>query len=252
MESMRKPFQGVGNIVKFNWHFYAISAAFLSALLILRQSLPTVYHFPISFLFILLLATTLISLLVSFYVYDFSNLYTFDWLLDENEPLSIVNISTGFDETSHLLRAKFLNAELTVFDFYDPEKHTEISIKRARKAYPPFPDTKQINTSKITLADKSADKIFVILSAHEIRNASERVVFFKELCRVLKPNGQIFIVEHLRDTANFMAYSIGFFHFLSKKSWINTFRDSNLLVKTKQKITPFITIFTLNKNGVTT
>ena len=92
-----------------------------------------------------------------------------------------------------MLQTKFKNAELIALDFYDPKKHTEVSIKRAREAYPPFANTTQIQTSHLQLESNSADKIFVILSAHEIRNENERITFFKELTRVIKPSGQNWI-----------------------------------------------------------
>ena len=136
----------------------------------------------------------------------------------------MVNIHAGFDETSILLSTKFPDAELIVFDFYDPEKHTEVSIKRARKAYPSYPNTKKIITSTIPLGDSCADKIFVTLAAHEIRDDNERIIFFKELYRILKTGGQIFVTEHHRDLYNFIAYTIGFFHFHSYSTWTNTFR----------------------------
>lgn len=235
MEQIRKPFQGILNIIKFNWHFYILSIVLLCGLLVLYYYFPS--HFYILVIFTLILATTLISLSVSYYVYDLSNLYQLDWLADSNEKLKIVNISAGFDETSALLRAKFAAAELIALDFYNPKTHTEVSIKRARKAYPAFPNTKEITTSNLTLEEGSIDKIFVILAAHEIRDEVERVVFFNELKKALKPNGEIFVTEHLRDSANFFAYNIGFFHFLSKSSWYKTFTASKLKIGREQKIT---------------
>jgi ubiquinone/menaquinone biosynthesis C-methylase UbiE len=250
MAVLRKPFQGVLNIVRFNWHFYVLATAFLCGLLFAAGYISADFRFYTLILFALAFGTTLVSLLVSFYVYDVSNLYQFDWLESNQTNSKIVNINAGFDETSVLLKDKFPQAELTVLDFYDPAKHTEVSIKRARKAYPPFPNTQHITTSNLRLTDNFADKIFIILAAHEIRNANERAVFFNELHRVLKPNGQIFVVEHLRDKANFGAYNIGFLHFLSLKSWYKTFQSANLNIKTEQKITSFITLFTLEKHDI--
>lgn len=199
------------------------------------------------------MGTTLISLLASFYVYDLSGLYDFKWIATLNIPKNpkIVNINAGFDETSELLKRKLINAELTVLDFYDPMKHTEVSIKRARKAYPPYANTQQVKTNNLPLADKSIDMVFAILSAHEIRNKAERDSFFKELNRITKVNGQIIIMEHLRDISNFLAYNIGFFHFYSKKSWLATFSAASLELKKEIKTTPLITTFILEKNGIT-
>ena len=37
MENLRKPFQGILNIVRFNWHFYVLAAFFIGVLLVLKQ-----------------------------------------------------------------------------------------------------------------------------------------------------------------------------------------------------------------------
>lgn len=219
------------------------------SLVLLTGVLNESFRFFSIILFSAALVATLISLLVTYYVYDLSGLYGLSWLdgLDTKEKCRIVNINAGFDETSVLLADKFKNSELTVFDFYDPARHTEISIKRARKAYPPFPNTVQTATSNIPLADGSADRVFAILSAHEIRAPEERNAFFKELHRILQPDGRVIITEHLRDTANFLAYNVGFFHFHSKRAWLENFRAARFEVDREIKITPFLTTFILKK-----
>lgn len=253
MESIRKPFQGIGNIVRFNWHFYLLSIGFVVLILILNNYLNEKFSIYASIFCFLIVITTLISLLVSYYVYDSSELYKLTWLdgIMQTETGKIININAGFDETSILLKAKFPKAELIVMDFYDAKRHTEVSIKRARKAYPPYPNTQSIITSNIPLPDGCIDTIFVTLSAHEIRNDEERIVFFKELKRSLKQSGQIIVTEHLRDLSNFLAYNIGFFHFHSKSSWLNTFEKADLEIAKEIKITPFISTFILKKYGTT-
>ncbi len=165
MERIRKPLQGVKNIIRFNWHFYLLSLG-----LILLTSLLNIF-FSGSYLIYgkmllcsLIIVTTIISILISFYIYDLSDLYKLQWLdrVAMGTKGQIVNIHSGFDETSILLKEKFPDAELTVLDFYDPLKHTEISIKRARKAYPPFENTISVSTRDLALNDDSADNIFVI------------------------------------------------------------------------------------------
>lgn len=248
---MRKPFQGVWNIIRFNWHFYLLSFGVLLLIFFIANLVDDPFRFYLNVLCLLIVGTTLFSLLVSFYVYDLSSLYKLEWLkeLKWAEKSKMVNINAGFDETSILLKEKFKDPELIVFDFYDPLKHTEISIKRARKAYPPYPNTIQVNTSDLPLNDKHVDFIFAILSAHEIRNEGERISFFKELNRILSPSGQIVVVEHLRDVPNFLAYNIGFFHFHSKAAWRKTFEKAKLKIFKEIKITPFISTFILEKYG---
>ena len=248
---MRKPLQGVSNIIRFNWHYYVIAFILVFLLVLTAGYFSKTTQTIIYVLSVLVILSVLISLFISLYVYDLSGFYNLRWIGQTGSEKLVVNINAGFDETSELLKYKFYTAEIIACDFYDPENHTEISIKRARKAYPPYHNTKQITTGNLPLPDNSADKIFLILSAHEIRNEKERITFFKELKRVLKPSGQIYVSEHLRNISNFLAYNIGFFHFYSKNTWLNTFENSALKIKQEIKLTPFISTFILAKNGNT-
>ena len=144
-----------------------------------------------------------------------------------------------------MLKDRYPDCDLQVFDFYNPEVHTEISIKRARKAYPPFPETKSIKTNNLELMDNSVDVIFLIFSVHEIRDFNERLLFFKELKRILKPSGKMIVTEHLRDIPNFMAYTIGFFHFFSLENWLKIFAQSNFKIEKQIKTSPFVNNFVL-------
>jgi len=249
---MRKPYQGVWNIVRFNWHFYLIAFGLIMLCLSVNHHLDRSLILITHIICLTTLTVIFISLAVSFYVYDISPLYSFDWLNKQNlRGGNWVNIHAGFDETSGLLKSKFPEIDLVVFDFYDPDVHTEVSIKRARRAYPAHKGAKKINTQNIPLDNQSVDYVFLILSAHEIRNMEERRVFFTESNRILRPKGKIIVVEHLRDWKNFFAYNIGFLHFYSAKTWLDTFRLAELKIAKEQKITPFISVFILEKNGIT-
>jgi ubiquinone/menaquinone biosynthesis C-methylase UbiE len=250
----RKPLQGVWNIIRFNWHFYFIATLLLVILVVIATQLShTNFAKWQPYVFAMFFCATLpliISLLVSFYVYDVSELYSFSWLdkFITSNPEKILTINAGFDETSPIIQAKLNKAALTLCDFYNPQKHTEVSIKRARKAYPPNPQTIVVETTNLPFETQSFDKIFAVLSAHEIRNEAERVIFFAELRRITKPDGYIFVTEHLRDFNNFLAYTIGFLHFYSHKSWLQTFENAGLTVQQEIKITPFISTFVVKTN----
>ncbi len=250
MELKRKSTQGVLNIIRFNWHFYLIAFIILVILFLFKNQFSL--QIQTSFNIVVLVAIYIIStsLLVSFYIYDLSDLYQLKWI-ENADNKKILNINAGFDETSEIIINKFPKADLTICDFYNPEKHTEVSIKRARREYPPNPNTISVVTGRLPFLDNTFDQTFAILSAHEIRNQAERVQFFKELNRITKSSGQIFVTEHLRDFNNFWAYSIGFFHFHSHHIWTKTFIQANLTVANEIKTTPFITTFVLEKNGIT-
>jgi SAM-dependent methyltransferase len=253
MEPLRKPLQGVWNIIRFNRHFYILAVVLVTGLLLTAPY----FNYPLSILIVtfsyLVAISTLVSLAVSLYIYDLSGLYKLNWLnvLPGTAPAILVNINAGFDETSALLQLKYPGASLTVYDFYDPQKHTEVSIKRARRAYPAFNGTVQISTAAIPLPDNYVDVVFLIFAAHEIRDKAGRDQFFGELNRVLKPGGKVVLLEHLRDVPNFMAYNLGFFHFMARSPWLSTFASTGFNIARETKFTPFITNFVLSKNGNT-
>lgn len=249
--AIRKPLQGVANIIRFNRHFYVIGLNTVVMLICLGELLPGKYHPLLLFFAISGALSMFITLAVSWYVYDYSGIYNLTWLdnLDIKNSDNLVNINAGFDETSVLLSEKYPDSNLTVFDFYNPLRHTEVSIARARKAYPAYPNTIAIKTGAVPLQPNSIDYIFAIFSAHEIRDRAERVQFFRQLQNALSPNGKIIVLEHLRDVPNFMAYNIGFFHFHSKKEWLNTFNASGLAIQSETRLTPFLSTFVLQKNG---
>lgn len=245
----RKSFQGLLNIVRFNYPFYVAICLGIAMVLVLQH----VFSFaPIGYLLTaILLLPLIVSLLVSYYVYDFSGLYEFGCFekLKKSEAENFLNIHAGFDETSRIIQQKFPRSKLVVADFYQAEEHTEPSIKRARKLYPAMEGTISVKTENLPWPKSVFDKIFIVFAAHEIRRQAERVRFFIELERVLKDDGEIIVVEHLRDLPNFFAYTIGFFHFFSKASWLRTIAAAGFTPELQLKSTPFVHVFILKKNG---
>lgn len=246
MKIKRKKFQGVLNILSFNRHFYIFGIAVLAIIVISHQifrwSDIVFWIIIISFLYGLIM-----PLLVSAYVYDFSGYYNFKWLkkckIDESEVKQILNINAGFDETSFIIKNNFPNADLNVFDFYDAERHTEPAIVRARKVSLVYPNTQQMKSNSMEISDHSVDLIFLLSAVHEIRLNEEKIQFLKECHRVCKPNGKVIMVEHLRDLPNFFAFSVGFTHFFSRKTWKNAFKNSGFTTFEEVKFTPFMSIF---------
>ena len=249
----RKPLQGIKNIIRFNRHFYVLALLLIAVMFFLLKLLPPSLKPVIIIILFLAVVGIVLSLSVSWYIYDHSDLYSLNWLdkIQINSYQQLVIINAGFDETSTVIHEKYVGCNLVVLDFYDPAKHTEISIERARKAYPAYPGTKTISTTAVPLNANSVDCIFLIFAAHEIRNQKERIDFFHQLGNSLKLNGKIILTEHQRDINNFIAYNIGFFHFFSTRTWKKTISIAGLRIESTFKLTPFITTFVLTKNGIT-
>ena len=252
MGTLRKPHQGIINIIRFNWHFYVIASMIVLIIMISFWLLDEDWHWLAYIGLGSVILPILASLLISWYIYDLSDLYQLKHLIqvEQSEKISILNLTSGFDETSEIIKSIFIQAELSICDFYDPSKHTEVSIRRARALYSPLPDTIQIKTSLIPYPAEHFDLICIIFAAHEIRDFEERLHLFNEVKRVLKPGGNVYVTEHLRDFNNFMVYTIGSFHFFTKSSWLKIFGKAGLSVVEEMNSTPFVTTFNLKKNGV--
>jgi len=251
MGALRRPFQGVLNILRFNWHVYVLALGIVTILAAASLRLEGPLRLVVVTTVVAIAAMTLTSLLVSCYVYDFSGLYRLDWLdaIPRHPGARMLNIHAGFDETSPILRARYPEAEWTVMDFYDPVKHTEVSIRRARKAYAPAAEDIRVSTHKLPVSPGSIDVAFVLFAAHEIRDEGERCAFFSELGRVLKPQGKAVVLEHLRDGPNALAYTVGVFHFVGEKAWLASFAQARLRVVRRIKPNPLLTCFILEANG---
>ena len=247
--SIRKPFQGVWNVILFNWHYYAFSiAALLTGILLLSLlHLPDWVQYSGRFGLGLLVYFTFASLVVSWWVYDQSALYRWQWVREwiAGEPTTLLNIHAGFDETSAPLRQIFTQARWEVADFYNPAQHTEISIARARRKYPAPVSCQSVCLTALPYVDSSFQHIFVFFAAHEIRNTSEQVQFFRELKRVLQPDGSLLLMEHLRDAPNFLAFGSGFTHFYSRYHWVKVVEQAGLRIEKERHYTPFVRIFSI-------
>lgn len=249
MEKKRLNFQGVLNILSFNRHFYVFG--FIALTLIIGSTFILNWSNGLYWLVISAIIYGLtMPLFVSAYVYDFSSFYDFDWLkkmkIEDTKDKFNLNINAGFDETSYIIESILPQSNLQVYDFYNSKQHTEPAIIRARKVSLVYPNTQQINSNSIPLNDSSVDNIFLLSAIHEIRKHDEKVQFLKECRRVCKPNGNLIMVEHLRDFPNFIAFTIGFTHFFSKPTWKKAFEEAEFKSFKEKKFTPFMSIFTCN------
>jgi ubiquinone/menaquinone biosynthesis C-methylase UbiE len=245
--------QGAWQILQFNWPFYFVGTAVCLAGTIILSLAP----FPVWLTLAgwcgvgLGLFWLCASLIVSFYVYDASPLYRWHWLpqLFAQPPNSWVNIHAGLDETSLSLRALFPTERWQVLDIYRADEMTEPAIRRARACMPAPVVTVAADYSALPVDEGSADAVFLLFAAHEIRQDAARLAFFRELQRITAPHGKVIVVEHLRDTANFVAFGPGFWHFFPAREWRRLATESGFKLQKSFAMTPFVGVFVLEKPG---
>ena len=232
---MRPPLQGVLQIVRFNWPFYATATTVIPTALFLGGPWLQALAAATAYL-------TFASLAASYWVYDHSDLYQLPWL-PAALPLpcrNALNLHAGLDEFTPLLRAHLPATHWQTADFYNPAEITEPSIARART-----PGASPLHYRHWPHPDASLDAVLLLFSAHEIRLPAGRRALFAEAARCLRPGGRLLVLEHLRDLPNLLVYGPGAFHFFSRQSWQESW--PGLTLKREHRLTPFTTLFILEK-----
>jgi SAM-dependent methyltransferase len=245
----RRPYQGVIQILQFNWRFYLATAGSIGVALVALPFLPSLGRT------VLLLGTApalfwlASSLLVSHYVYDRFPLYDLNWVCSvlSRAPRRWISIHCGLDETSALLAAIFPDAASQVVDIFDPQVTTETSIGVARRATHHTIPSPSMQYDSLAFPAEWFDAAFSIFAAHELRHHDQRVRLFGEIARILTPGGKFILMEHSRDWRNFLAFGPGFLHFFSEKAWRKAASDAGMTVRTELSMTPFVHAYVLRR-----
>jgi len=244
-------YSGVLKIMRFLWPWYAggFTATVVAMLLLQLEAIPRNWAVLVVAGFIVADFWLLVSLAVSHYIYDRSPVSRASWL-DLVDPICVRRAAifhAGQDETSDAVALVLPAAEIQTFDFYDPTRNRTASLKRERALAQRQDAT--IASDRIPVKDDTLDLALVVFAVHEIRQDMERAAFFRELGRTLAPTGRVLIVEHVRDVWNFLAYGPGAFHFLSGKTWCQSFANGGLKLLRETSCTRFVRVFELKKSG---
>ena len=90
---MRKPFEGLQNVIMFNWQYYVL-ALFSSLGLFILSNLSSNFNLLFTIIIGMIILGSGLSLLISYYIFDKSGLYNFEFLesLEINKNSTIINI----------------------------------------------------------------------------------------------------------------------------------------------------------------
>ncbi len=247
--AVRRPCQGVLQILQFNWRSYSSTATVVAVALLAAPFLPRLLRVALLIGVAPALFWLMSSLLVSHYVYDRFPLYDLNWIprVLSRMPSRWLNIHCGFDETSTLLADLFPGAAFSVANIFDPQVMTEPSIKQAQHIERPAIAATAARFDHLPFGPSAFDAAFCIFAAHELRLARERAALFQEIARVLAPGGQLILMEHSRDVWNFLAFGPGFLHFFSQHAWRKTAAKAGFGVQTELSMTPFVHVYVLRR-----
>ncbi len=249
---MNRHFQGMLQIVRFNpWFYLAGTLLLIIAALILAFGWMA-WPWPLRWLALgalsLALWWLLASLVVSHLVYDWSDWSHGGWLLkmiDQQLSERVLNVHCGFDETTMRLRRWLPDSDVVALDLYDANRLTERSIHRARSFLPPLPGTLKGTPESWPDLGAAFDMVCFLLSAHEYRCSEEREALFHRARESLHSGGRVILAEHVRDTANFLAFGPGFLHFHTPASWQQAWQRAGFQVRDHQRVTPWLRVWQL-------
>lgn len=242
-------FRGVLQIVRFNWPFFVAAPLVVLLAGIGATVLSGVARLVFAGFVLAAAYWTVASLIASYWVYDLSSLTRWAWLAEylSATPARLANLHSGFDDTSHALQQAFPQTQWRTWDLYDPARMTEASIARARRVSS-GPPGEQVDAASLPADTAELDGAFLIFAALEFRTAAAREMLFAELHRVLKPNGKLVLVEHMRDLPNFIAYGPGFLHFLGRAEWLRLAMVADFEIDHELRVTPFVRVFVLRRS----
>ena len=238
---------GVTRIFFYNWPIYV--GTWLGALFVLVLPWQGEVSWVVAGGALFAVLWSLVSLGVSHFIYDRSELVEGRWvaqLLNVPAIARWASIDAGLDAEVDLSRV--LGGEkVATLDIFSPEFMKANSIRRARGRTARVHAARAASPMALPLENDSLDAVTIVFSAHELRVTSARERFFDELIRIVKPGGRVLLVEHLRDTANFIAFGPGFLHFLPRSEWLRLATRSGLRVAHEIRVTPWVMALALEK-----
>jgi SAM-dependent methyltransferase len=246
---VRRPWQGVLQILQFNWRSYLSTAAVIALALLAAPFLPRLLRVGLLIGVAPALFWLTSSLFVSHYIYDRFPLYDLSWIPRalSRMPGRWLNIHCGLDETSSLLADLFPGTAFDVIDIFDPRVMTEASIIQARRIERGAIAATPARFDDLPFGSGTFDAAFCIFAAHELRQDCQRAALFLEVARVLIPGGQLVLMEHSRDWWNLLAFGPGFLHFFSQRAWRKTASQGGFEVETELSMTPFVHVYVLRR-----
>jgi SAM-dependent methyltransferase len=238
---------GAFRIFSYNWPIYIGTWAGAGLVVVMATRLAGILRDAAVFAGAVAILWSVFSLVVSFYIYDRSELARGTWLraLLPDRCEAWATIHAGLD--AEIALDGVPGACVARLDIFDAAFMTAPSIRRARALTPPSMPATPCSPTALAFGDGACDAVVVAFTAHEIRDATARERFFDEVRRGLRLGGTMLLVEHVRDFANFVAFGPGFWHFLPRGEWLRLASRAGLRVRREQRVTPWVMALALEK-----
>ena len=218
------------------------------SILAARTPLPLVLRAPLFVGGLLAVTMSAAAVLTTWWVFGASARHRWDWVgRAANRPNRWLNLTTGFDDSTPILRQQ-LGGQGRSLDVFDSAKDHEPALKRARDRFPPEGRPVSPTALDDEIEPASADAVLLLMSAHEA-HGPDRVELFRSAARALTPDGRLVVVEHLRDLANTLAFGRGAWHFSTRTEWLAVAEAAGLALTVETRLSPFVAGFVFTRKG---
>jgi hypothetical protein len=164
------------------------------------------------------------------------------WVLEQaGQPQRWLNLTTGFDDSSALLR-RALGGDGRSIDVVDPSLELDRPLLRARRRFPPPGPPVVPAAVDAAIGPHGNDVVFLLMAAHEAHGPA-RGDLLRSATRAIAPGGRLILVEHLRDAANILAFGPGAWHFSPRDAWMAATREAGLRIVDEARLSPFVAGF---------
>jgi SAM-dependent methyltransferase len=164
-------------------------------------------------------------------------------------PRDWIAIHAGFNDSGANLPLVLPGSHGDSLDIFDPIEMPEPSIARARHLTGVPVTSRAADWKALPVPDAACDAVFLLFSAHELRRRESRIHLFEEAARILRPGGEVILLEHLRDFSNFAAFGPGVLHFFSASSWHDVSRSAGFNIADESDINPFVRAFVFRRQS---
>lgn len=238
----RTPFAGVRMILRYNWPLYVAGLATASggATLAARPAAPGPLRAGGAAAGAVAGWLSVASLVASWWIYDRSELYRWDWLRQAaRAPRRVLVVHAGLDEASAPVRATWPDAEVSALDVHGGLGRTTAPLRLARRHQPGAATAGQLAPAN--------DLVVAFLAAHELRSPDDRVQLLRTLHDHLAVGGRLVLVEHVRDVTNALAFGPAIGHFYPVAEWRRVIQRGGLQLVAERRITPFVVVLTAER-----
>ena len=250
-------YSGMISTLLYNWPIFAGALFFGLVALGVGLWLPTPWSWILLSSGLASLGLMSTILVASFVVYDWGRRHEYDRLAELGtlaEARVVVDITCGKLRGSRGLLAHLHRGYYFLIDIYDPDKMTDLALRRARAMEPPLQAQQRIHhrsakPASLPLPHNWADVIYCHFSLHELRDSADRDAIFRELARILKPEGRLLIAEHSRDWRNFLVFGPGAFSFFSPAAWQQHLAQAGLAIRHHERWRGLVHLWVAGRKG---